>query len=285
MEWAFTQNGVICYNDVEVYYIGVNLKKKKAKKVKKIKFKVQKDQLFVKYVHGCPDPHFILICLSTDLDELILLTWDINHNKEMLNYSIEGDYSYISCPSTKNGLILSDEYYVNLDRGLINYYFDYDFTNYPWTQAHQGYKMDKKEETILYRGKLLMKEMYSESETLQKFLDGNFKLTEENITLDKIKIQIDGNTMLHLFCIDHKYLGIVMRFMEDHFSDGLASILMKNHNNETPLDLAIKYESFKTTELLLGYLSMLDERAYSRLIKIPELLEMNILSFHRYLDS
>ena len=39
--------------------------------------------------------------------------------------------------------------------------------------------------------------------------------------------------MLHLFAIDYKYLNIVMKYMDEHFHDMLASILMKNHNNET----------------------------------------------------
>lgn len=58
--------------------------------------------------------------------------------------------------------MLSNDYYINLDVGLINLYFDHNFSDYPWTSDHRGYKMDIAENTILYKGRLLMKEMYSE---------------------------------------------------------------------------------------------------------------------------
>ena len=110
----------------------------------------------------------------------LICLWDLKKNAEKYNYSVEGDYSYISKPDSEFGIILCQDYYINLDVGLINYYFDHDFTTYPWTDNDQGWKMDKTEKTVLYKGKLLMKEMYWENETLQALLDGRRVYTERN---------------------------------------------------------------------------------------------------------
>lgn len=108
------------------------------------------------------------------------MLWDIKSNTEKYNYSIKGDYSYIRKPDSEFGVVLCKDYYINLDVGLINYYFDHNFSDYPWGVDQQGYKMNKGEHTILYKGKLLMKDTYSESETLQAILDGNITYSEKN---------------------------------------------------------------------------------------------------------
>ena len=55
----------------------------------------------------------------------------------------------------------------------MNSYFDHDFSDYPWTSKQQGFKMDRSENVILYKGELLMKEMYSECEVLQSLINGD----------------------------------------------------------------------------------------------------------------
>lgn len=67
----------------------------------------------------------------------------------------------------------------------------------------------------------------------------------------------------------------------------LSSILMKNNKGETPIDIAIRFESQRTVNLLFKALAELKDGSYSRLIysKFNKLLRMNLVSFHEYLDS
>jgi hypothetical protein len=184
LSWAFGQKGVIAYTEESAYFLGIRmiLGKTKAKKVMKIKFQINSERLKVKNIHGCPNPNYILIAMTNIYDEIILLIWDLVKNTEKYNYSVVGEYSYISKPNSEFGIILCKDYYINLDVGLINYYFDHDFSTYPWTDNDQGFKMDRSEKTILYKGKLLMKEMYSECETLQSLLDGRMVYSERNMS-------------------------------------------------------------------------------------------------------
>lgn len=69
MRWAFIETGLLAYSTEEVYYLGVNLKKETANKVKRIDFKINRDRLYIKKVNGCPNPQYILICLSNKYDE------------------------------------------------------------------------------------------------------------------------------------------------------------------------------------------------------------------------
>lgn len=182
LNWSFSQKGAIGYTEDSAYFVGVKMTKNKMKadNVMKIDFKINPEKLKIKKIHGCPDPNFIMIALHNKYDEVILLVWDLKKNAEKYNYSVVGDYSYISKPDSEFGIILCQDYYINLDVGLINYYFEKDFSTYPWTDNDQGWKMDKTEKTVLYKGKLLMKEMYAECETLQSLLDGRMVYTERN---------------------------------------------------------------------------------------------------------
>ena len=62
---------------------------------------------------------------------------------------------------------------------------------------------------------------------------------------------------------------------------------MKNHKGETPLDIAIRYESTKTIDIFFKYLAQLGGGGLSRLIKsnFPKLFELGLLSFYEYLNS
>lgn len=291
MNWTLSEKGVLCNSEEEIFYLGYNIKKDKPGKVMKIDFKINKDRLFIKDVICCPDSRYILICLSTNYDEYILLIWDLVTNKEMYNYSLETDYKYITKPDSKFGIILAHDFYINLDLGLINYYFDYNFRTFPWSSDDRGMKMDKNEKTILYKGKLLMKEMYSETEILQSLLDGrvvyNERTENEKLSSDQMKLQIYGNTIIHLYCIDYEPLTLMLEYMEKRKPYMLNSILMTNNKGETPIDVAIKYESLKTINVLLKYLSKLKDSSYSHLLRdrFNKLLSMNLISFHTYLES
>lgn len=60
---------------------------------------------------------------------------------------------------------------------------------------------------------------------------------------NQMVIQIEGNTILHLYCIDYVPLNLMLTYMSKRHPEMLSSILMKNHKGETPLDIAIRFES------------------------------------------
>lgn len=68
----------------------------------------------------------------------------------------------------------------------------------------------------------------------------------------------------------------------------LTSILMKDKSGESPLEITIKNDYSKNTEILLTYLNTFPiEYSFSRLFyhHFYLLLEMNLSSFHEYLDK
>lgn len=105
--------------------------------------------------------------------------------------------------------------------------------------------------------------------------------------MSQMMMQINGNTILHMYCIDFTPLQLMLEFMKNKRKNMLASILMKNNKGETPIDVALRFESPKTINLLLQGLAELKDGSYSRLMyeKFNRLLGMNLVSFHDYLDS
>ena len=179
LNWWFSDNGLVGYSSEDAIYLEINLKRMKVKKIKKIAFKINKDKLFIKSIKFWPNSRYILIWLSTNYDELVLVIWDLKVNSEKFNLSLDRSVAYINKPGGCYGIILWGSYYINLDIGLMNNYFDHDFFDYPWTNKQQGFKMDRSENIILYRGELLMKEMYSECEVLQSLINGDTVYNEQ----------------------------------------------------------------------------------------------------------
>lgn len=100
-------------------------------------------------------------------------------------------------------------------------------------------------------------------------------------------IQIEGNTILHLYSIDIVPLSLMLNYMENENPNMLNSILIKNNKGQTPIDVALKFDSQKTINLLFTYLAKLTDGSYSRLIysRFHKLLDTGLLSFYEYLDS
>ena len=133
---------------------------------------------------------------------------------------------------------------------------------------------------------MLIKTLYSQAVTIDR-LKSLENIEEKDLSVADIKFQYEGNTIIHMFCLDARNLKIVLDFILENKKEYLNAILMKNDKGFTPLDLSIHYDSRKTTDLLLRYLSHLTEGAYSRQIymKFPELLKFNLASFHEYLGT
>jgi hypothetical protein len=132
-----------------------------------------------------------------------------------------------------------------------------------------------------------MKTLYSEVLSLDKLLQGRIEIKEDELSLNDIKFQVDGNTILHLYCLEEDKLKIILDFLEKNKKVYLNSILMKNKEGKTPLDISIENDSQRTTDLLLRSLSHLEEGNYSQQFydQFPDLLSMNLKSFHEFLDS
>lgn len=108
LNWCFSQKGAIGYTEESAYFVGVKMKndKVKADNVVKIDFQINPEKLKIKKIHGCPNSNYIMIALHNKYDEVILLVWDLKKNAEKYNYSVEGDYSFISKPDSEFGIIL-----------------------------------------------------------------------------------------------------------------------------------------------------------------------------------
>lgn len=122
---------------------------------------------------------------------------------------------------------------------------------------------------------------------VEELLDETATITEENISLERIRFEVDGNTSLHFFALDYNKLNLIMNYMEANKPDYLTSILMKNKYNKSPLDITLDNESPLNTELLLRKLALFKNTSLSSLFydRFNQLLGMNIKAFHEYLDS
>ena len=75
--------------------------------------------------------------------------------------------------------------------------------------------------------------------------------------------------------------------MEDIKPEYLSSILIKNNQNKSPLDISIENKSPKIIELMLKKLSYFKNECLSHLFydRFNVLLDMNSNVFHQYLNS
>jgi len=132
--------------------------------------------------------------------------------------------------------------YLNLDDGLQNYFFEWNFGENLYSgEQYWGYWMNWEEDIYLFgKSRKIVKEIYLEVETLSNYLKNPKYLRKDNITLDRIRFQIDGKTTLHYFCLDSKMLSKILEIYSKEWKDYLTSILMKNTDGESPLDIALK---------------------------------------------
>lgn len=140
---------------------------------------------------------------------------------------------------------------------------------------------------ILEYGSIITKETIVEVSALEELITGEIQINQDNINLERIRFQIDGNTSLHMYALEYDTLTLILDYMQDHKPEYLTAILMKNGKNKSPLDITIDNESPKNTELLLRKLTLFKDESMSILFynRFNELLAMNITAFHSYLDS
>ena len=98
---------------------------------------------------------------------------------------------------------------------------------------------------------------------------------------------IDGSTAIHLYALDDVWLPILLDYFTIHWPSYLAGILSKNHNNDSPLDIAIENDAPWSTELMMKYLVNLSSLNISKAFydKFPELFSMNLPGFNEFLST
>ena len=143
------------------------------------------------------------------------------------------------------------------------------------------------EDAILDSGNIILKTTYSEIQSLSYYFQGYSVIKEGNFTFFNIKFQLEGNTALHLFALDEDVLKLILEYYLKNKQEYLWSIVMKNFEGKTPLDITIEYDSPRCTNLLLTYLWNLRDGNFSRQIYhiFPTLLERGLKSFHDFLDT
>lgn len=116
------------------------------------------------------------------------MVWDVEKNEEVMNLSFESkQYQYIQGKSSQNGYILTDDLYINLDDGLINYFFEVTFKPPRNDRANFGFRMSEEEDLILEDGSILMKETLMEVQSLDELVAGTEILKKNNISLERIR--------------------------------------------------------------------------------------------------
>ena len=242
-----------------------------------IDFVLESPKLKIENVFECKNAARAVFQISKwDTREHMFIVWDLENNKEIWNYSTEGDFRFVQGVSSETGYLLTTKAYVNLDNGIANQFFDYDFilSNREFKLATSwGFKVNSKgnllyiiqiEDIILDCGNIILKSTYSKIASLSKCKEDNSTIINGNFALPDINFQFEGNTVLHLFAHNEDALKIILEYYLQNKPEYLCSIVMKNHEGKTPLDIAIEDDNLKCTNLLLTYLWNRQEGNFSR---------------------
>ena len=140
---------------------------------------------------------------------------------------------------------------------------------------------------ILDNGNIIMKETLLEVATIQELTKGSFEINESNITLSRVRFQVEGNSILHVYALEAEILELILTFLEKNKPQYLTTILLKNNKGKTPLDISIENHNTFSTELFVGKLTLFKNTSLSILFfdKFSELLAMSIQQFNSYLES
>ena len=236
--WLPTGRSYIAYKEDKIFCIFFDVKIKvvnnelevKVKPYEPFKLNIQLNsyELSITKVFTGPNPDNIVICCSSELEENIFLLWDCYENREIQNYSNKGKYVYLTGRGSDSGYILNEDKYVDMNEILDNYFFQVDFLNfYDPEQLLNGYKVSEKQEIMLWNGNILLKVWYIDFQTLKGFVENKESLTEDNITIEKIKFQIEGSTILHLFALNFEKLSLILNFLKEKDKRYLTMILIK----------------------------------------------------------
>ena len=108
---------------------------------------------------------------------------------------------------------MNGDIYVNLDKGIVYYFFEYNFQNFTFNDKN-GYRINTNEDLILEYGTIITKETLIEVSALDDLIDETSTITPENINLQRIRFQVDRNTSLHYYALEYEKLALVIDFMK-----------------------------------------------------------------------
>ena len=214
----------------------------------------------------------------------LIIVWDIEANIEHSNFSSEALPFFFLGANSRFGYIWCNDYYVNLELGLKNYYFEHYLGYFSF---NAGYLMNKKEDLFIEGFNIVTKETLVEVISLDNYIKNGHSITKNNINLERIRFQVDNNTMIHYFALEYETLSLILDYMEENKAGYLTAILMPNIFGKSALDITIENESPKNTELLLIKLLQFNDQKLSHLFsdKFKLLMKMNIKAFNQYLGS
>lgn len=114
-----------------------------------INFVLVTNDISITDVFSCEDPFKIVFVMSNKLKESIFIVWSLLENREISNYSIQGDYKFIRGSKSETGYVLSGYKYINLDTCIPNYFFDFDFSGFNMVNSN-GYQMNQNGRQIIF---------------------------------------------------------------------------------------------------------------------------------------
>ena len=223
-KWVSTGSGFVGFKRSSIYYVLVEIDEYienneyhfniKPKAPIQIGIEMNPYDLYIEKVYGCFDKNKIVICCTTDLDENIFLLWDCKTNSEIRNYSTKGQYNYIQGQGSVSGYVLNENNYANMDSVLKNYFFDTDFNKYFHEDLiSNGFKMSQNEEELLCKGLVVLKVTYLDCQTANNLISNSETITQENIYIERIKFQLNGNNILHMYALEFDTLQVILEYL------------------------------------------------------------------------
>ena len=174
-KWKVLKTGFLGYKDDMMFYLNlhVSLSKKKVEQeeqegegeIEEIVVQTNysktipmscvlgEGDLRIDRVYGCIDPSKVVFNLRSTVEESIYMVWSLETNNEVSNYSAKNTCYFANGSGSQTGYVFCDDnYYVNLDVGIPNYFFDSNFV-FDSGNSGNGFKIDKNESYVLYQSK------------------------------------------------------------------------------------------------------------------------------------
>ena len=128
INYTMKNGGFALYFSEEVFFLRINTYLRTVMPLVRMKFKLNKAQMTVNSVCACPDTKLIVISLQKDYDYLLIVL-NIEENREIYNFSTSKYWSFTNGPQSKARFILNGDTYVNHEKELFYYFFEYNFQN------------------------------------------------------------------------------------------------------------------------------------------------------------
>ena len=227
--FKITNAGISIYNSEVVYQLRIDHKNNKLLPIMKINFDLNKWSVSVNEIFWCRDPHLITIQLSC-FSDTVMLTWNVDLNQEFSNFSCSQNQIKIFLAKWwRSGVLFMNNSYVNLDKGIINYYFNSDF-NFNYNEDNKmGYKINWTQNILLTLNSWYWKENIFSISNYYSILENKDDVIKDNeMSIHTLKYQVYGNTILHEYALNYEPLCIILDYFEENNPEYLRTILLEN---------------------------------------------------------